>query len=439
MTSPLSPDLRIIAADDEPSITDMLQKMILKRCGCQIRTCSDGTALLEALDEAPYDILLTDMEMPGIHGIELLQEIKRRWPGIAIIVVTAYGQDYPFVNLVRAGAEDFIQKPFNSDEIVAKIERIQRECSLRAALEKERSELIEKMERLEELQQSQRAAEELYHSLFDLSMNGTVILDPDGYRIKEANRAFVDWFSASKIGLIDTPWLDLFDEKERERVEAGFAYMAISGQGTLSAIRMQRPDDVDLCLDMSVTFISRNGQGSVLISCRDVTEQYEMREQLVAAAQTDELTGLFNRRVFHARLESAISRAQRLKNAMSLMSIDLDNFKRCNDTYGHQVGDKLLKSVGETIARQIRSGADLGFRLGGDEFAVIFTTADAEIAKRAAGRIRAEYNSGEQYGTSMSMGIAEYKEGLSLEEFVKLSDETLYQAKSEGKDTICIA
>lgn len=439
MMPPLSSGLRIIAADDEPSIIEMLRKMLLKRCGCEIHACSDGTALLDALNEAPYDILLTDMEMPGIHGVELLQEVKSRWPGIAIIVVTAYGQEYPFVNLVRAGAEDFIQKPLNSEEIIAKIERIQRECLLRTALENERRELVEKMARLEELQNAQRAAEELYHSLFDLSMNGTVILDPDGYRIKEVNRAFIDWFHASKADLIDKPWLELFEEKERERVEAGFGYMINSGQGTLSAIHMRRPDDIDLCLDMSVTFISRNGQGSVLISCRDVTEQYEMREQLVAVAQTDELTGLYNRRVFHARLEAAISRAQRLRNAMSLMSIDLDNFKKCNDTFGHQVGDKLLKSVGETITRQIRNGADLGFRLGGDEFAVIFTTANADIAKRAASRIREEYNSGEKYGTSMSMGIAEYKEGLSLEEFVKLSDETLYQAKAEGKDTICIA
>ena len=107
----------------------------------------------------------------------------------------------------------------------------------------------------------------------------------------------------------------------------------------------------------------------------------------ITKANTDELTGLYNHRHFHERLYQEIARTTRLNGTFSLIMMDVDLFKSCNDNFGHLIGDDVLKKVGEYIDNSIRD-MDLSFRYGGDEFAVILPNADIENAYKVAERIR---------------------------------------------------
>jgi diguanylate cyclase (GGDEF)-like protein len=159
---------------------------------------------------------------------------------------------------------------------------------------------------------------------------------------------------------------------------------------------------------------------------------------LIEAARKDELTSLFNRRSFDMQIEWAVKSAEENYSNYALQMIDIDNFKNCNDTYGHAIGDQVLRNLGEIIPKSIRN-LDSGFRFGGDEFAVILCGADSSISIIVAKRIQSYFNKIDNYGTSLSIGIAQFRMGMTAQEFVHLADNALYEAKRQGKNTIfCI-
>ena len=160
----------------------------------------------------------------------------------------------------------------------------------------------------------------------------------------------------------------------------------------------------------------------------------DIRQKLNRLSITDSLTGLFNQRHFYGRLKDEIKRSerQRRKQQLGLILLDLDNFKNFNDTYGHLAGDDLLQKVGNIINACIREGVDSGYRYGGDEFAVILIDADTDIG-RAIGK-RIEKGIENECGISASMGYANFKEGMSPEDFVGKADEYLFKFKGEKKD-----
>jgi diguanylate cyclase (GGDEF)-like protein len=158
-------------------------------------------------------------------------------------------------------------------------------------------------------------------------------------------------------------------------------------------------------------------------------------------ALSDELTSLYNRRSFDLRLIEETSRADRHKQELSLIMIDLDDFKRYNDTYGHQTGDKLLKEVAYMIRKSIRE-SDSAFRYGGDEFAVLLPVCDIKNAEHVAQRLVEKVSihhfknvEGQRLDrVTISCGIACYQG--KLEAFVAEADKHLFAAKTSGKGLI---
>jgi diguanylate cyclase (GGDEF)-like protein len=161
-----------------------------------------------------------------------------------------------------------------------------------------------------------------------------------------------------------------------------------------------------------------------------------VQQKLAEAANTDAMTGLYNQGRFHARVNWAVTDALRRGRPLSLMFIDLDNFKRCNDTHGHPTGDALLRDVSRVLTSCSRSVDDEGFRLGGDEFALLLRGAELGVADRVATRVRDAFSQVERYGTTMSIGLAQLAEGMDADALTAAADEALYKAKASGKDTI---
>lgn len=154
------------------------------------------------------------------------------------------------------------------------------------------------------------------------------------------------------------------------------------------------------------------------------------------SARTDYLTGVFNSREFHEQLEIEIKRASRLHYPISLAYIDLDNFKRVNDAYGHSTGDVQLKRIAEIIGTTIRK-TDIFARLGGDEFALLLPNLDSEHAKlvfqkveRAVLQGLAELNS----PITLSAGVVTFKSTpKNVDDMLRKADALMYEAKNSGK------
>lgn len=167
-------------------------------------------------------------------------------------------------------------------------------------------------------------------------------------------------------------------------------------------------------------------------------ENSRLYEQTVILSNSDSLTGLWNHGYFQYLLGEEIRRAASLKSHLTLVMIDIDNFKAFNDNYGHQAGDSILKEISRTF-RDASRKIDIIARYGGEEFAIILPSTRKEEALLVADRIRKAVESNTALkNTTVSMGVATFPEnGDDKESLILKADKALYEAKRTGKNKIC--
>jgi len=199
-------------------------------------------------------------------------------------------------------------------------------------------------------------------------------------------------------------------------------------------------------VDLNI-FPLRNGAGQVTHFAaiqRDISEWKRLEAELTRQATTDSLTSLRNRRAFFAAARTEIARARRYGESLSIISIDLDHFKRINDRHGHAAGDAALARFAEICRRHVRE-VDLLARIGGEEFALLLPATGKDNAARLAERIRCAVHDvaiiaeRQRFALTVSMGVAEYLgDNDSLESMMRRADAALYRAKQSGRDRICV-
>ncbi len=187
-------------------------------------------------------------------------------------------------------------------------------------------------------------------------------------------------------------------------------------------------------MDLNARILDYRGQELIQVVVRDVTERKKWEEKIRKLSITDNLTGLYNQRFFYEKLDLEIARAKRHNSSLMLLMIDLDGFKKLNDSLGHLTGDAVLQEVGGLIRECLRMN-DLAFRYGGDEFCLILPDTDLDgaviVAKRLQDLIRKQLYS---YGTTLSIGIVKFQLRYDSRAFIHYADQSLYVAKSSGGD-----
>jgi len=172
-----------------------------------------------------------------------------------------------------------------------------------------------------------------------------------------------------------------------------------------------------------------------LIKLRKELEKYKVE------SVTDPLTGLFNRKFLVKKFEEEMERSKRYNSKFSVIFIDIDNFKRINDVYGHIVGDFVLKYLANIIKSELRK-VDYAFRYGGEEMVVLLSETDLDGAMKFANRLLETVRNTifryktEELKITVSMGVVEYKTGESLDQIINRADAAMYRAKKEGKDRV---
>ena len=160
--------------------------------------------------------------------------------------------------------------------------------------------------------------------------------------------------------------------------------------------------------------------------------------ELTRIATVDAVTGLFNRRYFEGRLEAEVQRARRQQQELALLMIDIDDFKRINDTWGHLEGDRALRDVADLLRSGVRI-FDVCARFGGEEFVIVMPGATAQIAMHVAERIRRQveqHSAHEPLPVTVSIGIGMLAQHASEDDLVASADRALIAAKTAGKNLV---
>ena len=257
-----------------------------------------------------------------------------------------------------------------------------------------------------------------------------------------AERGLFDLILADYV-LSDGSGLELMETLYKNKIET--PVIVITAQGSeMAASQVIQAGGYDyMPLDMVNEKSLSRSISNVLEKARLKREIRVTQKKITEMAIRDELTGLFNRRYFLETLEREVARARRYDIGLLLCMIDLDHFKKVNDTYGHPAGDMVLSEVSKMLQECFR-GTDIPCRYGGEEFAVILCNADLEGALIAAERFREllaghlfDYN-GKKFQITVSIGIATYSSvsDQSSIELITAADQALYQAKTDGRNRI---
>ena len=250
-------------------------------------------------------------------------------------------------------------------------------------------------------------------------------------RFKAVNKEFISYTGYSETELLQIDPLDIVSESFRETVK----------KNAIDMLKLQRDKPYEYLA------AKKNGEDIWVIEVVVPTELQGERaaigffmdiDRLASDSVTDALTGLYNRRYFNNNLKAESERSDRYGSHLSLILLDVDFFKKYNNTFGHTEGDKVLSMIGNIIKKCIRQ-TDSGCRYGGEEFAVILPQSDIDSASLTAERIRkciesetAEFND----GVTISAGISQYQIKQNLSEFIKNSDSALYKAKESGRNCV---
>jgi diguanylate cyclase (GGDEF)-like protein len=211
------------------------------------------------------------------------------------------------------------------------------------------------------------------------------------------------------------------------------------GQGAALPVREERQLAGGSWIEVRVAPIDDDGCVAV---CRDITEPRRLQQQLELRATTDGLTGVLNRAQFFHLARAALSHARRHHQPLSLMVLDVDRFKRVNDTHGQAAGDAALCHVARVCREHLREGDHFG-RIGGEEFAVVLPMADALGAAQAAEKLRALIaaapvpSGGGALRLTASFGVAEWSgPEETIEHLAGRADALLYEAKRSGRNQV---
>lgn len=296
-----------------------------------------------------------------------------------------------------------------------------------------------------EAEQALRQSEARLRTITDTLPAMVAYVDADE-RYRFNNVAYERTFGIAREAMKDKPMREILGEAMYSRVKP-YIDRVLRGETVTFELDEQRDEHYSCAELIYIPQFSDDGRQVVgfHVMIQDVTAKKLEERRLVQLAQIDSLTGLANRAGFQQKLADAMARSRTARTLIAVMYLDIDNFKPINDTYGHEVGDVLLKAFAARLSNTLRS-TDTIARLGGDEFTIVMEElgkpVDAEnVAAKIVQSMQAPFELNEiSASISVSIGLAFYQGGmLEPKTLIKQADEMLYRAKEEGRNTYRVA
>ena len=450
---------RILIVDDDAHLRQTLAAVLAAK-GYEPFTAGSGAEGFALLAERPVDLVLLDLGLPDIPGLEVLARVKDGPAAVQVIILTGNATLASAVEAANRGAFSFLLKPYDIDQLLLQVRR---------AIEKQQAE--------EEIRRHNRELQRMnteLKALYEISQAISRSLDMDQL-LPQALHALVEselfpFEVCGAIFLVEENRVrlasfvsrtDLVVEPCREvhpgECPCGQALAAeevvvadrVSGKGLCHPVSsphgrivlplkafdgvvgllslFTRPGTEVNDSQLRLLTILSNQIGIAIHNAR-------LYEESKSFSLHDPLTGLANRRFLEIQLEKNFSLARRYGERFALIMLDVDHFKRYNDTYGHPQGDRLLVQLAELLRREVRR-SDYVFRYGGEEFLVILPETSLATATEVAERLRAAVEA--EAAVTISLGVATLQEDTpDKESLIDRVDAALYSAKRRGRNRL---
>ena len=230
----------------------------------------------------------------------------------------------------------------------------------------------------------------------------------------------------------------IFDDDKKELMKRYLRKITADESGIFTINDVIMKQDKNIVLKLNMNRISQNHETLILCILQDITEESMIIKYFEELSIKDALTGICNRRCLEDKLEEYLTLAKRYNRPLSVIMFDIDFFKHINDSYGHDVGDKVLKTIANIVSSNIRA-TDILARYGGEEFVIIAPETTLEDAKALAEKLRKKIENflfEEGFSITCSFGISSLNQEDTKETILKRVDEALYKAKREGRNRV---
>jgi diguanylate cyclase (GGDEF)-like protein len=407
----------VVIADDE-DLGRLLLSESAEECGLEPLAFDNGLSALQACLSREVAIVLLDVDMPGLDGFEVCRRLRAepRFATVPIVIVTG-NEDQAAVSLAfEAGATDFISKPVNWALLPRRLEYILRNAAAARALS-------------ERIVQVRTLVEALPDMLWVVAADGRIQWSPSP--------------GASGAQSLDA----LGPPEHRAGIERAISETARDGEQRVLEYRQSAADGA--LQSHELRFTRREG-GDVVIVRRDTSERTVAAQHIERLAYMDPLTGLPNRQRCIETAEREFAEAAAARESVAVLYLDLNSFKRVNDTFGHGVGDAVLRIVAGNLTRTVDQFAELRERIslarfGGDEFVILLRHRDARsLALTLANACCAVFKDpiaydGLEFYSAPSLGLALYPDdGADVATVLKHADTAMYQAKGGSGAAVAV-
>jgi diguanylate cyclase (GGDEF)-like protein/PAS domain S-box-containing protein len=423
----------VLVVDDDVTIR-LLARETLEQAGFRVEEAVDGQSAVIGFQRVRPDIVLLDVQMPLMDGFETCTALRALDRGdlAPVLMMTGLDDSDSINRSYEAGATDFITKPVEWPMLGHRVRYLLRANRAFLDLTQSQARLVD----------AQRIAQ-LGHWDWHVGADRVECSDEIFRIIGRTREDFHERFNSllEVVHPEDQPVVkQAIDAALRRRESFNLDFRILRPDGSIRIVHEQG----------EVHYDSDGNPVRMQGTTQDVTERKRAEEQIRQLALYDNLTGLPNRHLFREQLDHAIGVAKRTGQALVMLSLDLDRFKRVNDTLGHQGGDELLKEAASRLAKTLRptdyvtrdesDEVQAVGRPGGDEFTLVMAVAQpqdgAKIARRILDALARPFRLGEnEVVVSASIGIAVYPlDGLDSESLIRNADAAMYHAKEQGKN-----
>ncbi|MFJ4372861.1 putative bifunctional diguanylate cyclase/phosphodiesterase [Pseudomonas japonica] len=417
----------LLVVDDYPENL-ISMRALLARQDWQVLTASSGIEALSTLLEHEVDLVLLDVQMPEMDGFEVARLMRgsQRTRLTPIIFLTANEQSQAAVlKGYASGAVDYLFKPFDPQILKPKVQALLDQQRNRRALQR--------------LTRDLEAARAFNASVLENAAEGILVVAEDGI-IRFANPAISRLLTASVDQLQGASLLEFVLSPAATQWRESAFYQAYLERDIYRLHDAVLRTSNGQALSVALSCAALPGeQRAMVVTVLDMSVVRSLHQQLEQQAVTDPLTGLLNRRGFYQAAESALVRSEHSDKHHALMYLDLDGFKRVNDSLGHETGDQVLHWVAEQLKDCLRGHGILA-RMGGDEFTALLDDLDypeqaARFAEKCIERMSIrQHIDGLEVILGVSIGIAIYPDcGANLDNLLRAADTAMYAAKQAGR------